>query len=122
MTALMLRYIEGREEVAHQYALALVHRLTADPSVHDALRPARDIVTEVTNDIGIFEEEGAASRIDVAPRQPTDRVEAEPTDRVARSTALRPPEAFQALPVASVRVTRLSGDRRAVRDGVRWGA
>lgn len=76
MAALMLRYIEGQEEVAYQYARALVRHLTADPSVHDALQSARDIVTEITNDIGIFEEEGAASRVDVALRQLIDRVEA----------------------------------------------
>lgn len=80
MTALMLRYIEGQEKVAHQYARAPVRRLTADPSVHDALRLARDIVTEVTNDIGIFEDEETASRIDVALRRMIDRVEAELTD------------------------------------------
>ena len=80
MTALMLRYIEGQEEVAYQYALALVRRLTADLSTHDALRLARDIVTEVTNDIRIFENEEKASRIDVALRQLIDRVEAEPAD------------------------------------------
>lgn len=80
MTALMLRYVEGQEETAYQYALALVRRLTADLSVHDALRLARDIVTEVTNDIRIFEEEGEASRVDVALRQLIDRVEAELAD------------------------------------------
>ena len=80
MMALMLRYIDGQEEVAYQYALALVRRLTADLSVHDALRLARDIVTEVTNDIVIFEDEGEASRVDVALRQLIDRVEAELTD------------------------------------------
>lgn len=80
MTALMLHYVEGQEEVAHQYARALVRRLTADLSVHDALRLARDIVTEITNDIGIFEEEGTASRIDVALRRLIDRVEAELAD------------------------------------------
>lgn len=80
MTALMLRYVEGHEETAYQYALALVRRLTADLSVHDALRLARDIVTEVTNDIRILEEEEVASRIDVALRQLIDRVEVELTD------------------------------------------
>ena len=79
MTALMLRYIEGQEETAYLYARALVRRLTADLSTHDALRLARDIVTEVTNDIGIFEEE-TASRIDAALRRLIDRVEAELTD------------------------------------------
>ena len=77
MTALMLRYIEGQEEVAYQYARALVRRITADLSTHDALRLARDIVTEIANDIGIFEEEGVASRVDVALRQLIDRVEAD---------------------------------------------
>ena len=80
MTALMLRYIEGQEETAYQYARTLVRRLTADLSVHDALRLARDIVTEVTNDIRIFEEEEEASRIDVALRRLIDRVEAELAD------------------------------------------
>lgn len=80
MTALMLRYVNGYEETAYQYARALVRRFTADLSVHDALRLARDIVTEITNDIRIFEEEGVASRIDVALRQLIDRVEAELTD------------------------------------------
>ena len=80
MTALMLRYVDGYEEVAYQYARALVRRLTADLSTHDALRLARDIVTEVTNDIGIFEGEETASRIDVALRRLIDRVEAELAD------------------------------------------
>lgn len=80
MTALMLRYIEGYEETAYQYARALVRRLTADLSTHDALRLARDIVTEVTNDIGIFESEEVASQIDAALRQLINRVEAELDD------------------------------------------
>lgn len=80
MTALTLRYIEGQEEVAYLYAHALVRRFTADLSVHDALRLARDIVTETTNDIRIFEEEETASRIDVALRRLIDRVEAELAD------------------------------------------
>lgn len=77
MTALMLRYIDGYEETAYQYARALVRCLTADLSAYDALRLVRDIVTEVTNDIGIFEDEETASRIDVALRRLIDRVEAE---------------------------------------------
>lgn len=80
MTALMLRYVEGQEEVAYLYARALVRRLTADLSTHDALRLARDIVTEITNDIRIFEDEDVASRIDVALRQLIDRVETELTN------------------------------------------
>lgn len=80
MTALMLRYIDGYEEVAYQYARALVRRLTADLSTHDALRLARDIVTEVTNDIRIFEDEEVAARVDVALRRLIDRVEAELAD------------------------------------------
>lgn len=78
--ALTLRYVEGYEETAYQYARALVRRLTSDPSVHDALRLARDIVTEVTNDIRIFEDEEKASRVDVALRRLIDRVEAELVD------------------------------------------
>ena len=80
MTALMLRYVEGYEEVAYQYARALVRRLTADLSVHDAIRLARDIVTEVTNDIRELDGEEMASRTDVALRQLIDRVESEMTD------------------------------------------
>ena len=80
MAALMLRYIDGYEEIAYQYARALVRRLTADLSAHDALRLARDIVTEVTNDIAIFEDEEVAARIDVALRRLIDRVEAELAD------------------------------------------
>lgn len=79
MTALMLRYVEGYEETAYQYARALMRRLTADLSVHDALRLTRDIITEVTNDIGIFEDEEVASRIDAALRQLIDRAEADET-------------------------------------------
>lgn len=80
MTALMLRYIEGQEETAYQYARALVRRFTADLSVHDALRLARDIVTEVTNDIVTFEGEEVASRTDVALRQLINRAWAELAD------------------------------------------
>ena len=80
MAALTLRYVEDNEEAAYQYARALVRRLTADLSVHDAIRLARDIITEVTNDISIFEEEETASRIDVALRRMIDRVEAELTN------------------------------------------
>lgn len=80
MTALMLHYIDGQEEVAYQYARALVRRLTADLSTHDALQLARDIVTEITNDIRIFENEEVASRADVALRRLIGRVEAELTD------------------------------------------
>lgn len=80
MTALMLHYIDGYEEVAYQYARALVRRFTVDLSAHDALRLARDIVTEITNDITTFENEEVASRTDVALRQLLDRVEAELTN------------------------------------------
>lgn len=77
MMALMLRYVEGHEEVAYQYLRALVLRFTADLSAPDALRLARDIVTEATNDIRDFEGEEVASRIDVALRRLIDRVEAD---------------------------------------------
>lgn len=80
MTALMLRYVEDNEKAAYQYARALVRRFTADLSVHDALRLARAIVTESTNDIREFEGEEVASRIDVALRRLLNRVEAELAD------------------------------------------
>lgn len=75
--ALMLRYVEDREESAYLYACALLRRFVADLSVHDALRLVRDIVTETTNDIRDFEGEGTASRLDVALRRLIDRVEAD---------------------------------------------
>lgn len=80
MTALMLRYVEGQEEIAHQYARALLLHLSTDVDLEEATQLAHNIVTETTNDIGIFEDEGTASRIDVVLRQLIDRVEAELTD------------------------------------------
>ena len=80
MTALMLRYIDGYEETAYQYARALLLRLSTDVDPEEAAQLARDIVTEITNDIAIFEEEGVASRVDVALRRLIDRVEAELVD------------------------------------------
>ena len=82
MTALMLRYIEGHEEVAYQYARALLLHLSADVDLEEAAQLARDIVTEITNDIVNFEGEGeeTASWIDVALRRLIDRVEAELTN------------------------------------------
>ena len=77
MAALMLRYVEDHEAAAFQYARALIRRLCADLSTHDALRLTRDIVTESTNDIRDFEGEEVASRIDAALRRLIDRVEAE---------------------------------------------
>lgn len=77
MAALMLRYIDGYEETAYQYARALIRRLCADVGPYKVFQLAHDIVTEVTNDIGIFEDEEVASRIDVALRQLIDRVEAD---------------------------------------------
>lgn len=78
--ALMLRYVEDREEVAYQYAHALVSFFTIDLDVPEALQLARDIVTESTNDIRDFEGEEVATRIDVVLRRLIDRVEAELTN------------------------------------------
>lgn len=78
--ALMLRYVEDDEEIAYQYAHALVSFFTIDLDVPEALQLARDIVTEITNDIVTFEDEEVASRLDVALRRLIDRVEAELTD------------------------------------------
>lgn len=77
MMALMLRYIEGYEAVADQYLRALLRSLMVDLYPRDAFKLARDIVTEVTNDIGIFEDEEVASRIDVALRRLIDHAEAD---------------------------------------------
>lgn len=78
--ALMLRYVEDHEEIAYQYAHSLVNFFTIDLDVPEALQLTRDIITETTNDIGNFEGEEAASRIDVALRRLIDRVEAELAD------------------------------------------
>lgn len=77
MTALMLRYALSREDVAHQYARALIRRLCADVGPCEVARLARDIVTETVNDVRGFEGEEVASRIDVALRRLIDRVEAD---------------------------------------------
>lgn len=77
MTALMLRYALNREDVAHQYARALIRRLCADVGPHEVFQPARDIVTETTNDIQDFEGAEVARRIDVALRRLIDLVEAD---------------------------------------------
>lgn len=76
----MLRYIEDHEEVAYQYAHALVTFFTIDLDIPEALQLTRDIITETTNDIRTFEGEEAASRIDVALRRLIDHVEAELTN------------------------------------------
>ena len=78
--ALMLRYVEDHEEVAYQYAHALVTFFTTDLDIPEALQLARDIVTGSTNDIRNFEGEEVASRIDVALRRLIDRVEADLDD------------------------------------------
>ena len=81
MTALMLRYVLNREEVARQYARALLLRLSADMDPEEAAQLARDIVTEITNDIVTFEEEEeVASRLDVALRRLINLAEAELTN------------------------------------------
>ena len=80
MTALMLHYALSHEEAAHQYATALLLRLSTDVDPEEAAQLARDIVTEITNDIVTFEGEEVASRLDVTLRRLIDRVEAELTD------------------------------------------
>lgn len=78
--ALMLRYVEDREEVAYQYAHALVTFFTVDLDIPEALQLTRDIAVESTNDIRNFEGAEVANRIDVALRRLIDRVEAELDD------------------------------------------
>lgn len=52
LAAPMVRYVEDREEVAYQYAHALVTFFSIDPDLPEALQPTRDIVTESTNSLG----------------------------------------------------------------------
>ena len=80
MMALMLRYVEDREEVAYQYARTLVGAFAADPYIEDALQLTHDLVTESVDDIRDFEGVEVASRINVALRRLLDRVKAEPAD------------------------------------------
>lgn len=75
--ALMLRYCEVHEEVAYQYARALFYRLSADVGPYEVTQLARDIVTEVANDIRDFEGVETSSRVNVALRRLIDRVEAD---------------------------------------------
>lgn len=77
MMALMLRYVEGREEVAYQYARTLLGAFAADPYIENALHLTHDLITETVNDIRTFEGEEAASRIDVALRRLINRTWAE---------------------------------------------
>lgn len=80
MTALMLRYALSHEEAAHQYANALLLRLSVDVDPEEAAMVARDIVAEFTNDIRELEGAEVASRLDVALRRLIDLVEAELTN------------------------------------------
>lgn len=77
MAALMLRYALSREDVAHQYARALIRRLCADVGPYEVFQLARDIATEISNDVRDFEGEEVSSRIGVALRRLIDRVEAD---------------------------------------------
>lgn len=82
LAALMLRYAEDREEIAYQYARALVSTLASsdDLQASGTLCLARDIITESTNDIRNFEGEEVANRIDAALRRLIDRVDADLAD------------------------------------------
>lgn len=75
--ALMLRYALSHEEVAHQYAQALIYHLTADVTPCRAIQLARDIITETTNDIRDFEGEEVSDRLDVALRRLINRIAAD---------------------------------------------
>lgn len=77
MAALTLRYAQDHEETAFQYARALICRLCADVGPHKVFQLARDIATEISNDIRTFEGEEVAGRIDVALRRLIDRLEAD---------------------------------------------
>lgn len=75
--ALMLRYALSHEEVAHQYAQALIYRLTADVTPCGAIQLARDIITETTNCIRDLEGEEVSDRLDVSLQQLINRIEAD---------------------------------------------
>lgn len=77
MMALMLRYVEDREEVAYQYARTLLGAYASDPYIPDALQLAYDLITESVNDIHTFEGEEAADRINIALRRLINRAWAE---------------------------------------------
>ena len=77
MMALTLRYVEGQEAVADQYLRALLRFFMVDLFPRDAFKLVHTFITEVTNDIATFEEEGTASRIDIALRRMVDRAEAD---------------------------------------------
>ena len=80
MMALMLRYVEDREEVAYQYARTLLGAYASDPYIPDALQLAHNLVTESVNDIWDFEGKETADRINIALRRLIDRVKAELAD------------------------------------------
>ena len=79
LMVLMFRYVEDREEIAYQYARALMSALAAadDLQVSGAICLTRDIIAESTNDIRSFGGEEVASRIDAALRRLIDRVDAD---------------------------------------------
>lgn len=77
MTALMLRYVEDRREVAYQYARTLLGAFAADPYIEDALQLTHNLVTESVNDVRTFEGEEVATRINVALRRLINRAWAE---------------------------------------------
>lgn len=77
MVALMLRYVEGREEVADRYLRALLRFFMVDLYPRDAFKLVHDFITESTNDIRDFEGEEEASRINTALRRLIDRAEAD---------------------------------------------
>lgn len=80
MMALMLRYVEDREEIAYQYARTLLGAFAADPYIEDALQLTHDLITETMNDIRSFEGEEVSNRINVALRRLINRAWAEPVD------------------------------------------
>ena len=77
MMALTLRYVEDNEEVADQYLRAMLRLLMFDLYPDEGFQLVRDFAAESTNDIRNFEGVEAMSRINVALRRLTDRVEAD---------------------------------------------
>ena len=77
MTALTLRYVEDREEVADRYLRATLRSFMFDLYPHEAFELIRTFATETTDDIQDLEGEKVASRINVALRRLIDRAEAD---------------------------------------------
>lgn len=77
MLALTLRYAEDNEEAADKYLRAALRFFMFDLYPYEAFKLVRAFIADTTDNIRDLDGEGVASRIDVALRRLTDRVEAD---------------------------------------------